>query len=273
MAWDLQTNYPNVKYQDKNGKPSGATIKSGGCCPTSVGNVLRNYVGISAATTKTVCTLATSSRARYNGGTNLGVLLAACKEKWGGFTYKKVTADSEMKSHVANGGMAVAHTTGSYALFSMSGHFVAVTAVSGNTVTVMDPYYYTGKWKSNSVRKANIKTTSTTGMVKTSYTAVAKAFDYYYLITKNSVKSTTATKTDWTKPQSKNSTYAKGKKYTTTTSLNLRAGAGTDQKILKTLAKGTAVMWYGYYTVRNSTTWLYVQVGNMSGFVSKKYLK
>ena len=47
MAWDRQDKYPNTKYETKTGLPKGATIKSGGCGPTSVGNVLRNYVGIS----------------------------------------------------------------------------------------------------------------------------------------------------------------------------------------------------------------------------------
>ena len=32
---DLQTNYSGIPYRDKNGRPAGATIYSGGCCPTS----------------------------------------------------------------------------------------------------------------------------------------------------------------------------------------------------------------------------------------------
>lgn len=268
MAWDRQDKYPNTAYRNKSGLPKGATIKSGGCCPTSVGNVLRNYVGIKAATTKTVCKLATSSGARYNGGTDLGKLLAASKSKWGGFTYKKTTADSEMKSHVKKGGMAVGHTTGGYPLFSTSGHFVAITDVSGSTVTVMDPLYYTGKWSYNSARRGNIKTTGTTGLVRVPYSAVGKALDYYYLISRAMVQGTS-----WTKPQKKNDAYAKGKKFFTTSDLNLRGGAGTDQKVLKTLKKGAAVMWYGYYTTRDGAVWYYVQGGGKTGFVNRKYLR
>lgn len=270
MAWDRQDKYPNTKYQTKTGLPKGATIKSGGCGPTSVGNVLRNYVGISAATTKTVCALASSSGARYNGGTDVGKLLAAAKSKWGKFAYKKTVADSEMKSHVKNGGMAIAHTTGSYPLFSTSGHFVAVTGISGSTVTIMDPLYYAGKWTYNSTRRANIATTGTTGLVKVPYSAAAKAFDYYYLITADKPKQS---ETNWAKPQRKNDAYRNGKTYHTTSDLNLRAGAGTDQKSIKVLKKGAAVKWYGYYTTRNGVTWLYVASGAHTGFVSKKHLR
>ena len=103
---DLQTNYSGVPYRDKNGRPAGATIYSGGCCPTTVGNILRNLCGISQATTRNVCTLATQCGARYDGGTSVAPLLKAAKSKWGGFTYSYTTSDSEMIKHVKSGGMA-----------------------------------------------------------------------------------------------------------------------------------------------------------------------
>lgn len=188
-SFDLQTNYPGVAYRDKNGLPRTATIASGGCCPTSVGNVLRNLCGISAATTRNVCTLATSSGARYDGGTTAGTLLKAAKKKWGGFTYTYTTSATKMRSHVKAGGMAVAHTigasSGSRSLFSYSGHFVAIVGMSGTKMVVADPYYYAGKWTANAVRRANVTTTSVKGKVNVKSPAVAAACNYYYLISRD----------------------------------------------------------------------------------------
>lgn len=185
-SFDLQTNYPYTAYRDSSGRPYGATISSGGCCPTSVGNILRNLCSIREATTRNVCSLATTSGARYDGGTAPKTLLKAAKKKWGGFTYKYTTSDSQMKTHVKNGGMALAHTWGGYSgpmsLFSSGGHFIAMIDSDGSKMTVLDPYYTANKWTQNSYRRANVTQTSTKGMVYVNYSAVAAACDYYYLI-------------------------------------------------------------------------------------------
>lgn len=183
---DLQTNYAGVPYRDKNGRPAGATIYSGGCGPTTVGNVLRNLCGISQATTRNVCALATQCGARYDGGTSISPLLKAAKSKWGGFTYSYTTSDSEMIKHVKSGGMAVAHTTGGYSgalsLFSNGGHFVGIMGTSGSRLVVADPYYYAGKWTGNSVRRACVTQTNVRGKIIVDKSAVGAACNYYYLV-------------------------------------------------------------------------------------------
>ncbi len=187
-TYDLQTNYPSTGYTNKSGLPYGATISTSGCGPTSVGNVLRNLCWISDATTKNVCKLATKSGARYNGGTDVGALLKAAKKKWGGFTYKRCTSYSDMKKHIKNGGMAVAHTPGSYggasSLFSNGGHFVAIVGNSGDNLIAVDPYYTDNKWNA-SFRRRNASTTSVKGKVIVRNNAVAGACDYYYLVSKS----------------------------------------------------------------------------------------
>ena len=57
--------------------------------------------------------------------------------------------------------------------------------------------------------------------------------------------------------------------------LNMRSGAGSTKKIVKTLPKGRKVSCFGYYTMNGSTPWLYVkdQKTGALGFCSKKYLK
>lgn len=65
--------------------------------------------------------------------------------------------------------------------------------------------------------------------------------------------------------------------YYATTTLNLRNDAGTSSKILTTLAQGTTVRNYGYFTAANGVKWLYVQatVNNVlyTGFCSVNYLQ
>lgn len=59
--------------------------------------------------------------------------------------------------------------------------------------------------------------------------------------------------------------------------LNVRDGAGTDNKILVSIPNGTKVKNYGYYTTVSGTKWLYVKFtyNNITyiGFASSKYLK
>mgnify|MGYP003300447359 CR=1 FL=1 len=74
--------------------------------------------------------------------------------------------------------------------------------------------------------------------------------------------------------QSRNKKYSLGKTYKTTTSLNLRYGAGTDKEIVCTMPKGTKVKWYGYYT----GNWKLVKVTSgtykgKTGYCSSNFLK
>lgn len=56
-------------------------------------------------------------------------------------------------------------------------------------------------------------------------------------------------------------------------SLHIRAGAGTDKRIIGALPNGTKVRCYGYYTAVSGIKWLFVQTGETIGFCSEKYLK
>lgn len=99
---------------------------------------------------------------------------------------------------------------------------------------------------------------------------------------------TTSSETTTTKKPSTKKVTATGKAdkgpdkslsgtYTTTSDLNCRNDAGTDNKILCTIPKGTKVECYGYYSVVGTTKWLYIQFTldgvQYTGFASSKYLK
>lgn len=64
-----------------------------------------------------------------------------------------------------------------------------------------------------------------------------------------------------------------GKYVVTASALNMRAGAGTDKAIIRTLKKGEKVTCYGYYTDVAGTKWLLVSINGSKGFVSSKYLR
>ena len=61
--------------------------------------------------------------------------------------------------------------------------------------------------------------------------------------------------------------------YKTTAYLNMRAGAGTDKKIILAIPQGEKVQNYGYYTTINGTKWFYVVYKGETGYCSGKYLK
>lgn len=65
--------------------------------------------------------------------------------------------------------------------------------------------------------------------------------------------------------------------YKTTANLNLRNGAGVDNKSLVVIPEDTKVQCYGYYSIVNNTKWYYIQCTVKgvvyTGFSSRSYLK
>lgn len=191
MTYDVasQLQYTNIAYRTKSGLPSGATIASGGCGPSSVRNLGNNLLGWNTTIPK-VARIAVDCGARYNGGTTIGTLLKAMQAKYGGFTHEYETSDFAAIAAVKAGAMAIIHTPGAVGgtynkLLSTSGHFLCLAAVSGTTATIIDSCVTTGKWTANSVRKKYIITTEQTGVVKCSTTALSAAIDYYYIVRKS----------------------------------------------------------------------------------------
>jgi hypothetical protein len=130
------------------------------------------------------------------------------------------------------------------------------------------PHFQLPDWGSTATKLKNAygtpeKFKNTWGSASTSSTSGTK--------TTSSGTSATASKTATESAKSKDSKYSKT--YTTTTGLNLRAGAGTGKAILLTIPKGKKVTCYGYYTKAGSTVWLYVEYGKYTGFCSLDYLK
>lgn len=183
VHFQTDASYKNVKYGQ-------GTVYSSGCGPASLCNAL-DALGIARVSVKAMCAYSVSVDARVKGGTDEGVLLRNAAKKYG-FTYRTTSKNAELLAHLKSGGVAILHGGSAYKLFSDSGHFVCAVAASGNTVTVLDSFWYDKKYKRNAIRR-NYVSVVDDGIIKTSIVQCGKATadrsPSYYLISKTTQKS------------------------------------------------------------------------------------
>ena len=183
VHFQTDSSYKSVKYGQ-------STVYRSGCGPASLCNAL-DALGIAKVTVKTMCAYAVSVDARVKGGTDEGVLLKHAAKKYG-FTYRTTSKNAELLAHLKSGGVAILHGGSAYKLFSDGGHFVCAVAASGNTVTVLDSFWYEKKYKRNAIRR-NYVSVVDDGIIKTSIVQCGKATadrsPSYYLISKTTQKS------------------------------------------------------------------------------------
>lgn len=179
VHFQTDSSYKSVKYGQ-------GTVYRSGCGPASLCNAL-DALGIARVSVKAMCAYAVSVDARVEGGTDEGVLLRNAAKKYG-FSYKTTSKNAELLAHLKAGGVAILHGGNSYKLFSDSGHFVCAVAASRNTVTVLDSFWYEGKYKRNAIRR-NYVSVVDDGIIKTSIVQCGKATadrsPSYYLISKS----------------------------------------------------------------------------------------
>lgn len=175
--------YKGIKYGQ-------GTVYTSGCGCAALCNAL-DALGIARVSVKAMCAYSVSVDARVKGGTDEGVLLRNAAKKYG-FSYKTTSKNAELLAHLKSGGVAILHGGNSYKLFSDSGHFVCAVAASGSTVTVLDSFWYEGKYKRNAIRRNYVSAVGD-GIIKTSIVQCGKATadrsPSYYLISKTTQKS------------------------------------------------------------------------------------
>jgi hypothetical protein len=178
VHFQTDPSYKNVKY-------GRGTVYSSGCGPAALCNAL-DALGIAKVTVKTMCAYAVSVGARVTGGTDESVLLKHAAKKYG-FTYRTTSKNAELLAHLKAGGVAILHGGSSHQLFSTSGHFVCAVKASGETITVLDSYWYSGKYTSTDLRRKKVKVLDN-GVITTSLyqcgLATADRSPSYYLISK-----------------------------------------------------------------------------------------
>lgn len=198
-----QLQYSNVAYRTKGGKPKGATIKSGGCGPSSVRNLGNNLLGWKT-TIPAVAKIAVNCGARYDGGTTISTLLKALQGKYGGFTYKYTTDDNAAFAAVKAGAMCIIHTAGAVGgtynkLLSSTGHFMCLAAVDDNYGYIIDSCSYSGKWTAQANRRKYCKLVQSDGLVRVTRAGIRSAIDYYYIVTKAKSSASGKDEVDMTK--------------------------------------------------------------------------
>ena len=178
VKFQTEEKYKSIRYVQ-------GTIYSSACGPASLCNALQ-VLGIADISIPTMCSIAVAAGARVEGGTLMTPLLRAAASKYH-FAYSTTSKNAELLTHLKAGGAAILHAGTAYKLFSTSGHFVTAAAASGQTITVLDSYWYSGKYTASSIRR-NYVSVVQKGVVKTSLTQCGKATidrsPSYYLISK-----------------------------------------------------------------------------------------
>ena len=181
VKFQTEEKYKSIRYGQ-------GTIYSSACGPASLCNALQ-VLGIADISIPTMCSIAVAAGARVEGGTLMTPLLRAAASKYH-FAYSTTSKNAELLTHLKAGGAAILHAGTAYKLFSTSGHFVTAAAASGQTITVLDSYWYSGKYTASSIRR-NYVSVVQKGVVKTSLTQCGKATidrsPSYYLISREIV--------------------------------------------------------------------------------------
>ena len=181
VKFQTESKYKSIQY-------GGNSIYNSACGPASLCNALQ-ALGLADVSIPTMCKLAVSCGARVDGGTVMATLLRETARKYH-FTYSTTSSNAELLEHLKAGGVAILHNGSSYKLFSNSGHFVTAVAASGSTITVLDSYWYNGKYTASSIRRNYISVVQK-GVIKTSLTQCGKATidrsPSYYLISREAI--------------------------------------------------------------------------------------
>lgn len=185
--------YKKIKYGQ-------GTVYSSGCGCAALCNAL-DVLGIAKITVKDMCAYSVRVGARVTGGTDEQCLLRNACKKWG-FEYKTTSKNAELLKHLKSGGVAILHGGSSHKLFSNSGHFVCAVKASGETITVLDSYWYSGKYTATQLRRQKAKVLGK-GVISTSLyqcgLATADRSPSYYLISKKQKAATPTKKPEQTK--------------------------------------------------------------------------
>ena len=182
MAYTVQFQtepaYKNMPY-------GRGTIYSSACGPASLCNAL-HVLGVADISLPAMCALAVRAGARVEGGTWMPKLLEAAAPRYG-FTYTETSQNLRLLRHLQQGGTAVLHAGPAHPLFSSGGHFVAAAQARGNTITVLDSYWYSGKYTSTALRR-NYTRVIQKGVIETSLQQCGRATQdrspSYYLLSK-----------------------------------------------------------------------------------------
>lgn len=142
-------------------------------------------------------------------------------------------------------------------LFTTGGHYIVLVAEDNDTLTVYDPYLYSGKFDTASRKAAGVVVSGNNVYVSESSFKTYANYRNFWIFSNdkgsgNFVETTDVNYTRYVSTQSAN--------------LNVRSGAGTSYSVIGSLAKGTQVT-----VTQVKGNWSYIS-SPINGWVSSSYL-
>lgn len=253
--------WANDMYSSVN--KSSQTMKSSACGPTSAAMVVSSSKGTILPTTMAQLSVNNGYRTANNGTAWSYYSFVADYFNFNEYhsTSNFYTMLNYLKTDRDNDGTAdyfVIASCGS-GLFTTGGHYIVLVADNSGTISVYDPYLYSGKFNTSSRRRAGVVVSGNTAYVsESSFKAYANYKNFWVFSNDKGQGNPNANNT--------NTTLVTHNKYVATQSLNLNVRTQPNGSILTTLRKGTQV------TVSEiSGSWSKI-TSPVTGWVSSAYL-
>ena len=244
---------------------SSQTMKSSACGPTSAAIVVSSSKGAILPTTMANLAVANGYRTSNNGTAWAYFPFVADNVDFNEYytTSSFNTAMEYLKTDKDKDGNAdyyIVCSCGS-GLFTSGGHYIALVANNGGTITVYDPYLYSGKFNTASRRNAGVVVSGNSAFVSESSFKNYANYRYFWIFSndKGSGNSNKNTNTE-------NTTSVNYTRYVATQSSNLNVRTGAWGTVITSLRKGTEVT-----VVETDGAWSRI-TSPVNGWVSTGYL-
>lgn len=244
---------------------SSQTMKSSACGPTSAAIVVSSSKGAILPTTMANLAVANGYRTSNNGTAWAYFPFVADYFDFNEYytTSSFNTAMEYLKTDKDKDGNAdyyIVCSCGS-GLFTSGGHYIALVANNGGTITVYDPYLYSGKFNTASRRNAGVVVSGNSAFVSESSFKNYANYRYFWIFSndKGSGNSNKNTNTE-------NITSVNYTRYVATQSSNLNVRTGAWGTVITSLRKGTEVT-----VVETDGAWSRI-TSPVNGWVSTGYL-
>lgn len=253
--------WANVMYSSI--RDSSQTMKSSACGPTSAAIVVSSSKGAILPTTMASIAVSNGYRTSNNGTAWAYFPFVADYFDFNEFytTSNFDTAMGYLRTDADKDGNADYYIVCSCAsgLFTSGGHYIALVADNGGTITVYDPYLYSGKFNTASRRNAGVVVSGNSAFVSESAFRNYANYRYFWIFS-NDKGSGNANK------NTNNTTTVNYIRYVATQSSNLNVRATAGGTIISSFRKGTAVN-----VVETNGSWSRI-TSPVNGWVSTGYL-
>ena len=244
---------------------SSQTMKSSACGPTSAAIVVSSSKGAILPTTMANLAVANGYRTSNNGTAWAYFPFVADYFDFNEYytTSSFNTAMEYLKTDKDKDGNAdyyIVCSCGS-GLFTSGGHYIALVANNGGTITVYDPYLYSGKFNTASRRNAGVVVSGNSAFVSESSFRNYANYKYFWIFSNDKGSGNTNKNTN-----TNNTTSVNYTRYVATRSSNLNVRATAGGTVITSLRKGTEVT-----VVETDGAWSRI-TSPVNGWVSTGYL-